>query len=114
MHPFHQVTNQLSCDVDPIDHLDEGFLARARTTAPVRQYFPVFQLAELAPEVPRGRPPSNIEIERRLINALQIQHDRPERHDRHEKPLIVPEWIGHVCEMEPGCGVKSQDVSDPQ
>jgi hypothetical protein len=26
MHPFHQVTNRLSCDVDPIDHLDQGFL----------------------------------------------------------------------------------------
>jgi len=53
-------------------------------------------------------------FQRRLVKALQIQHDRPERHDHHEKPLIAPEWIEHVCEMRPGCGVKPQDVSNPQ
>jgi hypothetical protein len=27
-HPFHQGTNRLSRDVDPIDQLDQGFLLR--------------------------------------------------------------------------------------
>jgi hypothetical protein len=58
MHLVHQVANRLSCDVDPIDHLDQGFLLKRERLLQRGDIFRCsgFQLAELAPEIPRARP----------------------------------------------------------
>jgi hypothetical protein len=60
MHPLHQVTNRLSCDVDPIDHFDQGFLLRRERLLQRGNIFRCssFQLAELAPEIPVPGPAS--------------------------------------------------------
>jgi len=53
-------------------------------------------------------------VERRLVETLQIQKDRAERHDHHQQPLIIPERVDRSGEIEPGRAVVAQAVRGQQ